>query len=76
MTALLDCRSLRRCFAASNIRWVVHHMTSIRIAIASLLAAGALFAGGAHVQHSAAATISHRIVVAGAIPCCPDVVTS
>lgn len=45
-------------------------MTSIRIAIASLLAAGALLAGGTVVQHSAAASVSHKIVVAGPIPCC------
>ena len=47
-------------------------MTSIRIAIASLLAAGTLLAGGAIVQHSASAGISHRTVVASPIPCCGD----
>ena len=47
-------------------------MTSIRIAIASLLAAGALLAGGALVQHSGAASVSHKIVVAGITPCCGD----
>ena len=62
----------RRGSAASNTRWVVHHMTSIRIAIASLLAAGALLAGGALVQHSGAASVSHKIVVAGITPCCGD----
>jgi len=45
-------------------------MTKIRIAIASLLAAGTLLAGGALVQHSAAAGASHKTVVAGPIPCC------
>lgn len=45
-------------------------MTSIRIAIASLLTAGVLFGGGAILQHSAAASISHKSVVAGPIECC------
>jgi len=49
-------------------------MTSIRIALASLLAAGALLAGGALVQHSAEASVSHTVVVAGLTPCCEDVV--
>ena len=48
-------------------------MTSIRIAIASLLAAGALLAGGALVQHSAGASVGHGVVVAGPTPCCEDV---
>ena len=62
--------------AASNTRWVVHHMTSIRIAVASLLAAAAMLAGGALVQHNAPAGASHRIVVADPIPCCYDAMTS
>ena len=49
-------------------------MTSIRIALASLLAAGALLAGGALAQHSAGASVHHPVVVAGPIPCCSDVV--
>jgi len=51
-------------------------MTSIRIAVASLLAAAAMLAGGALVQHNAPAGASHRIVVADPIPCCYDAVTS
>jgi hypothetical protein len=47
-------------------------MTSIRIAIASLLAAGALLAGGALAQHDAAASVSHAVVVAGPTPCCEE----
>jgi hypothetical protein len=45
-------------------------MNIIRIAIASLLAAGTLLAGGAVVQHNAAASVSHKTVVAGPVPCC------
>jgi len=45
-------------------------MTTVRIAIASLLAAGALLAGGAVAQHSASASISHKTVVAGPVECC------
>jgi hypothetical protein len=48
-------------------------MISIRIAIASLLAAGAMLAAGALVQHSAAPSASHKTVVAGIIDCCDDV---
>jgi hypothetical protein len=44
-------------------------MTSIRIAIASLIA-GALLAGGVVAQHHPAVTASHKIVVADPIPCC------
>lgn len=47
-------------------------MTSVRIAIASLLAAGALIAGGAVAQHSPSASMSHRTVLAGPAPCCSD----
>jgi hypothetical protein len=47
-------------------------MTSIRIAIASLLAAGTLLAGGTLAMHSAAASVSHQIVVAGPVMCCGD----
>jgi len=50
-------------------------MTSIRIAVASLLAAAAMLAGGALVQHNAPVDASHRIVVADPIPCCVDVMT-
>jgi hypothetical protein len=64
---------LRRRVAVSNTRWVVHDMTSIRIAVASLLAAAAMFAGGALVQHNAVVSASHRTVVADPIPCCEDV---
>lgn len=53
-------------------RWVERDMTSVRIAIASLLAAGALIAGGAVAQHSPAASMSHRTVLAGPAPCCSD----
>jgi hypothetical protein len=49
-----------------------HHMTSIRVAIASLLAAAAMLAGGALVQHKAEASVSHKVVVAGPITCCED----
>jgi len=47
-------------------------MTSIRIAIATLLAVGALLAGGAAVQHNASAATSHQTVVAsgGPVLCC------
>jgi hypothetical protein len=45
---------------------------AIRILIASLLAAGSLLAGGAVAQHSASATISHKVVLAGPEPCCDD----
>jgi hypothetical protein len=48
---------------------------TVRIAVASLLAAGALLAGGAVAQHSTSATISHKIVLAGPEPCCGDEVT-
>ena len=48
-------------------------MTSIRIALASLLAAGALLAGGALAQQSARASVHHPVVVAGPEPCCDDV---
>ena len=48
-------------------------MTSIRIALASLLAAASLLAGGAiAAQHSASVSISHKIVVAGPVTCCED----
>lgn len=50
-------------------------MTSIRIAVASLLTAAAMFAGGALVQHNAAVSASHRTVVADPILCC-DVATT
>ncbi|HKD87926.1 MAG TPA: hypothetical protein VKB62_05295 [Streptosporangiaceae bacterium] len=45
-------------------------MISIRIAIASLLAAGALLAGGVLAQHNQAASVSHKTVVAGPVLCC------
>jgi hypothetical protein len=45
-------------------------MISIRIVIASLLAAGAVLAGGALAQHNAGASVSHTVVVAGPLPCC------
>jgi hypothetical protein len=45
-------------------------MTSIRIAFASLLAAGAVLAGGALIQHTAGASVSHTVVVASPVPCC------
>jgi hypothetical protein len=45
-------------------------MNIIRIAIASLLAAGTMLAGGAVAQHSAAASISHKTVVASPVLCC------
>jgi hypothetical protein len=51
-------------------------MTSIRIAVASLLAAGALLAGGALVQHNATASVGHTVVVAGITPCCEEIVTT
>ncbi|HXB49328.1 MAG TPA: hypothetical protein VNW50_16320 [Streptosporangiaceae bacterium] len=47
-------------------------MTSVRIAFVSLLAAGALLAGGALAQHNAGTSVSHTMVVAGAAPCCED----
>lgn len=40
-------------------------MTSIRIAIVSALAVAALFAGSANTQHSAPASTSHAIALAG-----------
>jgi hypothetical protein len=62
----------RRHIAVSDTRWVENHMTSIRIAIATLLAVGALLAGGAAVQHNASAATSHQTVVAsgGPVLCC------
>lgn len=48
-------------------------MTSIRIAIASLLAAVAVVAGGALAHHDAAPSASHKVVVAGEIECCDAV---
>jgi hypothetical protein len=45
-------------------------MNIIRIAIASLLAAGSLLAGGAIAQHGATVSISHQTVVAGPVLCC------
>jgi len=45
-------------------------MISIRIAIASLLAAGALLGGGVLGQHNGAASVSHKIVLAGPVLCC------
>jgi hypothetical protein len=48
-------------------------MISIRIAIASLLAAGVLLAGGAYAQHNARASVSRTAVEAGPYPCCDDV---
>jgi hypothetical protein len=47
-------------------------MTSIRIAVASLLAAAAMITGAALVHHNAAPSISHKIVMAGPEPCCED----
>ena len=49
-------------------------MTSIRIAVASLLAAAAMLAGGALVQHNAAVSAGHKIVVADPIPGCVGVI--
>jgi hypothetical protein len=48
-------------------------MTRIRIAVASLLAAVAVLAGGAIVHHDAAQSLSHKAVVAGEIDCCDAV---
>jgi hypothetical protein len=62
----------RRRAAASNTRWVVRHMISIRIAIVSLLAVGSLLAGGALARHNAETSVSHTVVVAGLAPCCED----
>jgi len=45
-------------------------MISLRIAIASLLAAGALLGGGVLGQHNGAASVSHKIVLAGPVLCC------
>jgi hypothetical protein len=45
---------------------------AIRIAIASLLTAGALLAGGAVAQHTASASISHKTVLAGPVGCCGE----
>jgi hypothetical protein len=45
-------------------------MTRIRIAIASLMTAAAVLAGGAFVHHDAVASASHKGVVAGVIDCC------
>jgi hypothetical protein len=47
-------------------------MTSIRVTIASLLAAGTLLAGGAIIQHNVSVTMSHQTVVASPVPCCGD----
>jgi hypothetical protein len=76
MTAFHDCMGLRQTVAASDTRWVVHHMTRIRIAAASLLAAGALLTGGALAQHVAGASASHTVIVAGPIPCCEYVIAN
>jgi hypothetical protein len=48
-------------------------MTSTRIAIASLLAAAAVLAGGAIAQHDA---VSHATVVASPVHCCDDAVST
>lgn len=45
---------------------------TVRLAIASVLAAGALLAGGAVAQHSASASIGHKIVLASPEPCCDE----
>ena len=47
-------------------------MISIRIAIASLLTAGALAAGGLVAQHEATAATTHH-AVAGPVRCCNSV---
>jgi hypothetical protein len=47
-------------------------MNSIRIAIASLLAAAAMLAGGAVIHHDATPRASHKIVLADPILCCED----
>jgi hypothetical protein len=52
-----------------------NHMTSIRIVLASLLAAGTVLAGGALAQHSGAASVSHKIIVASPVPCCEATIT-
>lgn len=45
----------RRWLTVSDIRWVVHHVSSIRIAIASVLVLAGVFAGGTvHATHSEA----------------------
>jgi hypothetical protein len=49
---------------------------SIRIALASLIAAAALLAGGSVAQHYVRATVSHRVVVANPEPCCDEVASN
>jgi hypothetical protein len=54
-------------------------MSSIRIVIASLLAAGAVLSGGAFlsrgalIHHDAPSSISHKVVAAMPEPCCDDI---
>ena len=51
------------------------HMTTIRIAVASLLAAAALLAGGGVAQHNATAvtvSASHNTPLGGPVECCDD----
>lgn len=48
-------------------------MTSIRIAVVAALAAGALFAGGSHVQHAAPTGVSIAAAyMQGPVRCCKD----
>jgi len=49
-------------------------MTSIRIAVAALLAVAAVFAGGGGIQHAAPARASLAAVYskAGPVPCCEE----
>jgi hypothetical protein len=68
---------LRRRLTVSDIRWVVHHVSSIRIAIASALILAGVFAGGTvHGKHSEAPAAARAVALAwrpsaaGPVLCC------
>ena len=50
-----------------NTRWVEHQMTSIRIAVAAVLATAALLAGAPSAAHS---THMRATIDASPVPCC------
>jgi hypothetical protein len=54
-------------------RWVEHQMTSIRIAVAAVLATAAVLAGAPSAAHSAPAKANPATITeAGPVPCCPE----
>ncbi len=57
----------RRWLTVSDIRWVVHHVSSIRIAIASALVLAGVFAGGTvHAKHSEAPSTARAVALSSA----------